>query len=593
MEGRAMAEGDTTSNPDPNEVRIGVFICHCGKNIGGYVEVPKVVEYAKTLPHVIHAEGNLYTCSQDGLQSIKKAIGDHRLNRVLVASCTPRTHAPLFQMTCEEAGVNKYYFEFVNLREHCSWVHMKDKEGATAKAKDLVRMGVYRAALLEPLADSETPVVPIALVLGGGIAGMTAALNLANQGFDVHLVEKEPELGGKLRHLDTVFPTDVKAKDLLDPLIKSIKAHSKVHLYLSTTPEDISGYIGNFQVKLKGQTIQVGTVIVATGAEVFKPVGMFGYGQYSNVVTGLEFDEALLKGTAPPKRVVFIQCVGARTSDPKGKTYCAKTCCMASIKNAKALKSSDPSSEVSIIHRDINAPGTYYEKYYHDTKGLGVRFLRYTLEEPPEILGKDGKATAVRLKHETSGRTYEIPVDTVVLSTPMVANEDNHTLHKMLKVPLDKDGFYLEAHVKLRPLDFATEGIYLCGCAKFPNDIRESVAEAYGAASHASIPMAMGKVKVEGAIAHVDPDICWGCGTCVEVCPYRAPSLVEQGTRKVSVINEALCKGCGVCVVNCPVSAISARHFTHDQIMQMIEGLVAGTCEVCGSPEPKGDGGAH
>jgi heterodisulfide reductase subunit A len=571
-----MPEENGTEQAGPAPIRIGVFICHCGKNIGGYLEVPKVVEYARTLPNVVHAEGNLYTCAPDGLQSIKKAIQEHQLNRVIVASCTPRTHAPLFQATCEEAGVNKYFFEFVNLREHCSWVHMNDREGATQKAKDLVRMGVYRAALLEPLADSEMAVIPVALVLGGGIAGMTAALNLANQGMEVHLVEKEKELGGRLRHLDKLFPTEAKACDLIGPIVKAVQGHPKVHLHMGAGPEDITGYVGNFKVKLKGEEVQVGTIIVATGADVLTPVGMFGYGKFSNVVTQQEFEALLLKGGPVPRQVVFIQCVGARTDDPGGKTYCAKTCCMASIKNARTIKEREPGSEVYIIHRDINSPGTAYERYYHDVKGLGVRFLRYDLKEPPEVIGEGDRATLVRIRHETSGNIYEIPVDQVILSTPMVANPDNLNLHKMLKVPLDKDGFYLEAHVKLRPLDFATEGIYLCGCAKFPNDIRETMAEAYGAASHASIPMARGKVLVEGAIAHVDPEVCWGCGTCVEVCPYSAPSLIEEGGRKVSKINEALCKGCGVCVVNCPVNAITARHFTHDQIMRMIEGLVAG-----------------
>jgi heterodisulfide reductase subunit A len=590
-----MPEENRTEQSGPAPVRIGVFICHCGKNIGGYLEVPKVVEYARTLPNVVHAEGNLYTCAQDGLQSIKKAIQDHQLNRVIVASCTPRTHAPLFQATCEEAGVNKYFFEFVNLREHCSWVHMNDKEGATQKAKDLVRMGVYRAALLQPLSDSEMAVIPVALVLGGGIAGMTAALNLANQGMEVHLVEKEQELGGRLRQLDTLFPTDAKAKDLIGPMIKAAQGHPKIHLHLGAGPEDITGYIGNFKVKLKGEEFQVGTIIVATGADVMRPEGMFGYGKFKNVLTQLEFEDVLRRDVEPPKVVVMIQCVGARTSDPKGKTYCSKTCCMAAIKNSKVLKDRSQDTEVYVLHRDINAPGTAYERYYHDVKGMGVRFLRFTVEEPPEVIGEGDRATLVRLRHETSGNIYEIPADYVVLSTPMVANEDNHKLQKMLKVPLDKDSFYLEAHVKLRPLDFATEGIFLCGCAKFPSDVRETVAEAYGAASHASIPMARGKVLVEGAIAQVDPEVCWGCGTCVEVCPYSAPLLVEEGGRKVSKINEALCKGCGVCVVNCPVNAITARHFTHEQIMSMIEGLAAGsvpgTEDVCKAECRKCDGG--
>ena len=415
-----MAGGEGTSDTaaQPGQIRVGVFICHCGKNIGGYVDVPAVVEYAKTLPNVVFAMGNLYTCSQDGLDAIKKAITDNRLNRVIVASCTPRTHAPLFQATCESAGVNKYLFEFVNLREHCSWVHMNDKDGATQKAKDLVRMGVYRAVLLEPLSDSESPVIPVGVVLGGGVAGMTAALNLAHQGMDVHLVEKEPALGGRLRYLDTIFPSDMKAKDIIEPLVQALSNNPRVHLHLGASPDDITGYVGNFQVTFKGEKITAGTIIVATGADLLKPMGMFGYGAFKNVITQQELENQVLKGLALPKRVVFIQCVGARTSDVNGRTYCSKTCCMGSIKGAKKILKEDPEAQVHIIHRDINAPGTHYERYYHDVKGMGVRFLRYDPKAPPEVLGDGNVARSVRLKHETTGRTYDIPVDMVVLAVP-------------------------------------------------------------------------------------------------------------------------------------------------------------------------------
>jgi heterodisulfide reductase subunit A len=552
--------------------RIGVFVCHCGKNIGGFVDVPKIVEEIKKLPNVVYAMGNLYTCSQDGLDTIKDNIKAHKLNRVIVASCTPRTHAPLFQSACEQAGVNKYLFEFVNIRDQCSWVHMNQKEMGTQKALDLIKMGVARAALLEPMTDSTTVVIPVALVLGGGIAGMTAALNLAAQKMEVHLIEKEGELGGKLRQLDTVYPDDVPAKQLIDPLIKKVKDSKNIKLYLNNEPVDINGYIGNFQVTLKdGKKFKAGTIIVATGASNLVPSGMFGYGKYDNVVTAVDFEAMLKKGTVP-KKVAFIQCVGARTMDPSGRTYCSKTCCLAALKNAKKIKAKGSGYEAYVIHRDINAPGSYYEKYYHNVKGTGVRFLRYTLDDQPEIIGSGSKATAVKLNHETSGRNYEIPVDLVVLSTPMVSNPDNVKLNKMLKVPLDKDGFFLEAHVKLRPLDFATEGIFLAGTAKFPNDIRETVTEAYGAASHASIPMSQGKVRTDAITAWVDPDKCSGCGICESVCPYRAITMVCDGDVRVADVNPALCKGCGTCSPQCPTKAITAKGFTDQQLVaQVIE----------------------
>jgi len=552
------------------EPRVGVFICHCGKNIGGYVDVPALVNYAKTLPNVIYSEANIYTCSEDGLQSIKKAIKDNKLNRVVVASCTPRTHAKLFQGACEEAGVNKYLFEFVNIRDQCSWVHMKEKEKATQKAKDLVRMGVAKASLLEPRCELEIDVLPVSLVIGGGIAGMTAAINLANQGIQVHLVEKDKELGGLLRSLYTIFPTDVKAKDILKPLIETMKKHPKIKVHLGSGLKELSGYIGNFDAVLDDGPVKVGTIVVATGAKVLTPDGMFSYGKNPLVMTQLEFEEVLKKGKDLPDSVVMIQCVGARIPE---RSYCSRTCCMVAIKNAMELKEKNPKAQVYVLHRDINTAGTHNEIYYDDAQAKGVRFSRYTLERPPEVLnGNNG--TRVRYMHPTLGKTVEIPADCVVLSTPMVANPDNTTLNKLLKVPLSQEGFFLEAHMKLRPVEFATDGIYLAGSAKWPSSVSEAVSQGYAAAAKAAAPMKRKRIKAEAITAEVDPEKCSGCGTCELVCPYKAISLKAMPDYKIAEVNAVLCKGCGTCVATCPSRAITQNGFTDQQLVSQVREAV-------------------
>ncbi len=558
----------------PPAPRVGVFICHCGKNIGGYIDVPMLVEYAKGLPNVAYAEHNLYTCSEDGLQSIKKAIKAHKLNRVVVASCTPRTHAKLFQGACEEAGINKYLFEFVNIRDQCSWVHMKEKDKATQKAKDLVRMGVAKASLLEPRTELEIDVLPVSLVLGGGVAGMTAAINLANQGITVHLVEKNKDLGGMLKNLETIYPTDVKAKDILRPLIDATKKNPKIKVHLGTSLRELTGYIGNFEAKLDGEILKVGTIIVATGADVLRPEGMFGYGSNPKVMTQLEFEKVLGNGKALPDKVVMIQCVGARMPS---RTYCSRTCCMVAIKNAKELRNRNPGAQVHILHRDINAAGTHNELYYDEAQAKGVMFSRYTLEEPPEVL-ENGKGTVVRYYHPTLGKTFELQADCVVLSTPMVPNPDNIDLNKLLKVPLSQEGFFLEAHMKLRPVEFATDGIYLAGSAKWPSSIAEAVSQGYAAAAKAAAPMKSKRIKAEAITAEVDATKCSGCGLCEMVCPYRAISLKDKGNAKVAEVNAVLCKGCGTCAVTCPSRAIVQYGFTDRQLLAQVEAAVKIDC---------------
>jgi heterodisulfide reductase subunit A len=555
------------------EPRIGVFVCHCGINIGAYVNVPDVVEYAKQLPNVVHAERNLFTCSEEGISAIKKGIKEYNLNRVLVASCTPRTHEPLFRAACEEAGLNKYLFEFVNIRDQCSWVHMREPEKATEKAKDLIRMGVAKARLLQPLEEIEMKVAPSALVIGGGVVGMEAALNLANQGFDVHLVEKEPELGGTLRSVNKLFPTNQEAVKLVKPLVEHVKNHPKIKTHLSSKVKQVTGFIGNFNVDLDGKgkenQFNVGTIIVAVGAEPLKPTGQYGYGKMANVMTQLELEERMKKGEPLGQNVVMINCVGARVPE---RTYCSRICCMTAIKNAFLIKESNPKAKVWILHRDLMTYGVDFETYYRKAMEMGVRFIRYSLERPPEVIG-DKKVEKIKVYHELWRKEIELPCDMLVLTTPLIPSEDNKDISKMLKVSLDEFGFFLEAHLKLRPVEFAMDGIYICGSARWPTDVTEGISQAYAAASKAAGPLRMGFVKAEAINAFVNEDECSGCGVCEVLCPFQAIEMQPKGDKRVSHVNEAVCKGCGTCGAACPSGAISMHHFTDEQILAQVEAL--------------------
>jgi heterodisulfide reductase subunit A len=555
------------------EPRIGVFVCHCGINIGAYVNVPEVVEYVKQLPNVVHAERNLFTCSEEGISAIKKGIKEYNLNRVIVASCTPRTHEPLFRAACEEAGLNKYLFEFVNIRDQCSWVHMREPEKATAKAKELIRMGVAKARLLEPLEEIEIPVNPSALVIGGGIVGMEAALNLARQGFDVHLAEKEPELGGTLRNINKLFPTNQEAVKLIKPLVEQVKSHPKIKTYLSSKVEQVSGFIGNFDVYLDGKgeetKFNVGTIVVAIGADALKPTGQYGYGKMTNVLTQLELEERMKKGEPLGQNVVMVNCVGARVPE---RTYCSRICCMTAIKNAFLIKESNPTAKVWILHRDLMTYGVDFESYYRKAMELGVRFIRYSLERPPEVIG-DGKVERIKVYHELWRREIELHCDMLVLTTPLIPAEDNQNISKMLKVSLDEFGFLLEAHLKLRPVEFAMDGIYICGSARWPTDVTEGVSQACAAAAKAAGPLRRGYVKAEAINASVNEDECSGCGICEFLCPFQAIELQPRDGKRVSHVNEAVCKGCGTCGAACPSGAIVMRHFTDEQILAQVEAL--------------------
>jgi heterodisulfide reductase subunit A len=555
------------------EPRIGVFVCHCGINIGAYVNVPEVVEYAKQLPNVVHAERNLFTCSEEGISAIKKGIKEYNLNRVIVASCTPRTHEPLFRAACEEAGLNKYLFEFVNIRDQCSWVHMREPEKATTKAKDLIRMGVAKAKLLEPLEEIEMKVAPSALVIGGGIVGMEAALNLARQGFDVHLVEKEPELGGTLRSIHKLFPTNQEATKLTNPLIEQVRNHPRIKTHLSSKVREVTGFIGNFNVNLdkkgKESKFNVGTIIVAIGADALKPTGQYGYGEMTNVLTQLELEERMKKGKPVGQNVVMVNCVGARVPE---RTYCSRICCMTAIKNASLIKESNPKAKVWILHRDLMTYGVDFESYYRKAMELGVRFVRYSLERPPEVIG-EGKVERIKVYHELWRREIELPCDMLVLTTPLIPAEDNQNISKILKVSLDEFGFLLEAHLKLRPVEFAMDGIYICGSARWPTDVTEGVSQACAAAAKAAGPLRRGYVKAEAINASVNEDECSGCGICEFLCPFQAIELQPRDGKRVSHINEAVCKGCGTCGAACPSGAIDMHHFTDEQILAQVEAL--------------------
>jgi heterodisulfide reductase subunit A len=564
---------------EKDKPRIGVFVCHCGVNIGSVVNVPEVVECAKTLPNVSYAEENLYTCSSEGLSKIKEAIKKHQLNRIVVASCTPRTHEPLFRSACEEAGLNKYLFHMANIREQCSWVHAKEPRKATEKAKETVRMAVAKAALLEPQAEPEIDVQGSAVVIGGGVSGMTAALSLANQQFKVYLIEKEKELGGKLKELYKLHPNDKPSSEILDEYVQSVRSNPNIKVYTSSTVNHIEGFIGNFEASInhegKEQKLNAGTIIVATGADVFKPRGMYCYGENKNVITQLELEKLMKENKlGKPKNVVMIQCVGAREEKEGGRNYCSRICCAVAVKNALQIKELFPEAEVSILYRDMQTYGKEFEEQYQKARGNFVQFIRYDFENPPEVCTRPDGGLSVKVHDILVNATLELDADLVVLSTPLVQWEDAKELSKLLKVPLGADGFFFEAHVKLRPVDFATDGIFVCGTAHSPKTIAESIAQAYAAASRAGIPMALGRVRTEAITAFVDEGLCTGCGTCVKLCPYNAIRKDEQGVARV---NDVLCKGCGVCAASCPEKAINMRHFSDAQVLAEATAALGGS----------------
>jgi len=546
-------------------VRVGVFVCHCGTNIGGFLDVPRLAKYALSLPKVVFSKANQYTCSETGLTEIKNAIAENKLNRVVVASCTPRTHEPLFRSTCKEAGVNQYLFQFVNIRDQCSWVHMQDRERATEKAKALIRMGVARAVLLEPLEETEVEVNPCALVIGGGIAGMTCVLSLANRGFEAKLIEKEDRLGGTLNSLFKLYPTHKEASKLVQAKTKEIEKNPKIEVLTSSEVKEVKGFVGNYDVMVrqgeKERLFKTGVIIVATGAETLKPVDMYGY-DGENVITQLKLERIMKEGRLNADMVVMIQCVGSRNEK---RAYCSKVCCLTALKNAILLKEANPDAQVFVLYRDMLTQGTRYEDYYGKARETGITFIKYSPERQPVV-----ESGSVRVYDELLGEELSLPYNLVVLSTPMVAHLDSADLAQKLKVPVDGYGFFLEAHVKLRPVDFATDGIYVCGCAHWPADVGESISQAYGSASRASIPLSVGHVKTEPLIAAVDEDECSGCSLCELTCPFKAIRIEETEKGRKAKVIAASCKGCGACGAGCPQMAITMRHFTDEQLLAQV-----------------------
>ena len=534
--------------------RIGVFVCHCGINIGAVVNVPSVAEYAMTLPNVVFATDNIYTCSQDTQERMKQAIKEHDLNRIVVAACTPRTHEPLFRATLRQAGLNQYLFEMTNIRDQCSWVHMNEHLAATKKAKDLVRMAVAKARRLEPLKLNILELEKATMVVGGGVSGMTSARALARQGFKVILVEREATLGGNANHI--FLGSDMKeVGPRLKALKDSVSSDPNIEVLLNTQVKEITGFVGKFETVLKtpagARRIKHGAVIMTTGACANK---VTEYGP--NTITQQELEEDLeeLKGN----RFVMIQCAGSR--EPP-RNYCSRFCCTEAIKNAIRIKKRDPDATVFILYRDIRTYG-FKELLYREAQELGVKFVRYELPDKPRVEGK-----RVYVKDAVYGLALELEADHVVLSVGVVAHHENEDFSQMLKVPLSKDKFFLESHMKLRPVEFSTEGVYLAGLAHSPKFIEESISQAEGAASRAAVLLSKGFLEFEGIVSQIEQELCTGCGMCVDACPYHAIDLVDRKAK----VNEALCKGCGVCGSTCRSSAAQPKNFKDDQILAMIK----------------------
>ena len=557
--------------------RVGVFICHCGHNIASAVDVEKVAEYAKSLPNVVVAEHNLYSCSEEGLGSIKKSIEKNKLDRVVVAACTPRTHEPLFRKICEQAGINKYLFEFVNIREHVSWIHAKEPAAATEKAKKLVAMGVAKAVLLEPQQETESAVIPRAVVIGAGLAGLTAASSLVAQNIETELIERGQELGGILRDVSVIGPEFEDSRKLLDNYTRQLSSSPKAHVHLNSTVTAVKGFVGNFEVTIREDGIEkkipAGAIIVATGARELVPKE-YGFGNLPGVVTQLELERMLAKGEVP-KSAVFIQCVGSRQP---GREYCSRICCNVSLKNALRIIKANPNASVSILHRDIMSYGTASERLYREASEKGIKFMRYGLDAPAEVSIKDGHLM-VNVYDETLDENIGLETDLVVLATPMTSQEDATEIGKLLKVPLDKNGFFLEAHVKLRPVEFATDGVFVCGSARWPSSAKEVICQGLAASAKAAIPIRRGKVVIEAITAQSDPEKCAACGNCVAACPYEAVEITTINGKRAAKVNEAQCKGCGTCVAACPNDAMQQRGFTTTQLSAMIDALIKSAVE--------------
>ena len=557
--------------------RVGVFVCQCGLNIGGVADVPAVVEYAQTIPQVEYAQANLFTCSQDAQNLMVEMIKEHHLNRVVVAACTPTTHQATFQDMMRNAGLNMYLFEMANIRNQCTWVHQHQPEAATQKCKDLVRMGVAKARLLEPLDYITVPVNKTALVVGGGVTGMTTALNLAERGFEVHLAERKDRLGGNALKLHTTWRGGLVGPRL-EELVSKVKNHPNITIHYQSIVMDVSGVVGNFRTTLsRHQVIDHGIVIMAIGAEPYRPVGQYLYGQNPNVLLSLDLDQELAEASdriIKAQAMAFIQCVGSRTEQ---RPYCSKVCCSHSVENALKLKELNPDLEVYILFRDMRTYGER-EILYEEARDQGVIFIRYRLVDPPKVeQGADGKIKITVMDHILE-RPVELSVDILTLATAIIPHH-NAPLAELYKIPLNAEGFFTEAHAKIKPVEATTEGIYLAGLSHYPKPLQESVAEAMAAAARAATILSRDSLQLESTISRVIDANCDGCAFCVDACSFKAITLIEymfEGKVKKTVeVNEALCKGCGSCMATCPKKGIEVAGFTLDQLGAQVEAALA------------------
>lgn len=646
------------------EPKIGVYVCHCGINIAGVADVETLAEYAATLPNVVLSKEYKYVCSDPGQEMIKEDIKEKGLNRIVVAACSPRLHEPTFRRCVKEAGLNPFLFEFANIREHNTWVHMDEPEAATEKAKDLIRMAVAKARLLEALEAEKVAVKDTALVIGGGVAGIQAALDLGDMGFKTYLVEKQPTIGGRMSQLDKTFPTLDCSMCILAPKMVDVGKHDNIELLSYAEVKDVDGYIGNFKVSVEKKPryieedictgcgtcsdvcpieipnyfdegmgmvkacyipfpqavplvttidkdycidcklcdqvcgngainhdqepeeieLEVGTIIVATGFDPYDPTEKkeWSYEDAANVITGLEL-ERLINASGPtqghvkkpsdgetPKSVAFIQCVGSR-DDQIDKPYCSRVCCMYAMKNAQLIKDHEPDTEVAIYYMDIRAFGKGFEEFYkRSQEKYGIKFIR---GRPATVLENPDQTLTIRAEDTMLGKVTEYNYDMVVLSVGLQPPEGSGELRQTIGLSQSADGFLMEAHPKLRPVDTLTDGVYLAGVAQGPKDIPDSVAQASGAAARAAIPMVKGEVEIEPIVASVNTDVCGGCEVCVELCPFSAVEIEDEQAK----INIALCKGCGTCVAACPSGALDQYHFRTAQIMAQIEAALEET----------------
>ena len=560
------------------EPRIGVFVCHCGANIGSVIDVPSVVEYSLTLPNVVHAQEQLFSCATNSALEITDTIKEKGLNRVVVAACSPRTLEPLFRDTVLEAGINQYYCEMANIREHDSWVHSKEKEEATEKAKDIVRMSVARTRHLEPLQEFDLPVDKTALVVGGGIAGMTCALSIANQGHTVCLLEKDADLGGAARRIHyTLEGLDVQA--YLRDIIKQVYRHPSIHVFHNTTIMDVAGYVGNFITTVrseKGVTeIKHGAAILATGAEEYKPTEYL-YGEDDKVLTQLELEERIVQEDQrllDSRTLVMIQCVGCRQED---RNYCARICCGHAIKNALKLKEKNPGMDIHILFRDMRTYG-FREDFYREASNKDVRFIRYEPETRPEVSAvEEGGHRVIRVSvsDPVLGQTIAMDADTLVLSAAVIPAASTREVAGLFKVSLNPDDFFKEAHAKLKPVEFAADGVFLCGMAQYPKHIPESISQAYGAAGRALTLLSRDTVVASGAVCEVAADDCISCGACITACTYDAIEFIETPHGRKAWVNPVLCKGDGLCNTKCPTGAIVLKHFTDEELLSQIDAAI-------------------